>query len=40
MAAEGQSDKMAFDMEVHVKQRRVIEFLDVEKMTAADIHQR
>jgi len=27
MAAEGQSDKMASDMEAHMKQRCVIEFL-------------
>ena len=31
MAAEGQSDKMVFDMEVHIKQRCVIEFLHAEK---------
>ena len=31
MAAEGQSDRMASDMEVHVKQRCVIESLHVEK---------
>ena len=31
MAAEGQSDKMASDMEVQMKQKCVTEFLDVEK---------
>ena len=31
MVAEEQSDKMAFDIEVHMKQRCVIEFLCVEK---------
>ena len=31
MAAEGQSDKMASDMEVRMKQRCVIEFLHAEK---------
>ena len=32
MAAEVQSDKMASDMQVHMKQIAVIEFLHVEKM--------
>ena len=32
MAAEGQSDKMAFDMEVCMKQRGVTEFLHAEKI--------
>jgi hypothetical protein len=31
MAAEGQSDKMASDMEVRMKQRCVTEFLHAEK---------
>ena len=39
MAAEGQSDRMLPDMEVHKKQRDVIEFLHVEKMSPTDIHQ-
>ena len=30
--AEGQSNKMASDTVVHMKQRRVIEFLHVEKI--------
>ena len=38
MAAEGQSDKMVSDMEVHVKQRCVTEFLHAEKMAPTDIH--
>jgi len=40
MTAEGQSDKMAFDMEVHMKQRCVIEFLHAEKIAPNDIHRR
>ena len=36
MAAEVQSDKMASDMEEHMKQRCVTEFLHVEKI--ASIH--
>jgi hypothetical protein len=32
MAAEGQSDKMAFAMEVRMKQRCVTEFLHEEKL--------
>ena len=39
MAAEGQSDITASDMEVCMKQRCVIEFLHVEKMVSIDIHQ-
>jgi len=31
MAAEGQSDKMASDVEMHMKQRCVTEFLHLEK---------
>ena len=39
MAAEGQSDKLASDMEACVEQRCVIEFLHSEKkMAAIDIH--
>ena len=38
MAAEEQSDKMASDMEVHMKQRCVIEFLHAEKMAPTDVH--
>ena len=38
MAAEGQSDTMASDMEVCMKQRCVTEFLHVEKMSPTDIH--
>ncbi len=38
MAAEGQSDKMASDMEVHVKQREFTEFLHEEKVGSIDIH--
>jgi hypothetical protein len=32
MAAEGQSDKMASDMEVHMKQSCVTEFLHADKL--------
>jgi len=39
MAAEGQSDKMASDMEGHMKQRAIKELLHVKKMAPADIHQ-
>ena len=39
MEAEEQSDKMASDMEVCMKQRCLIEFLRVEKMVPIDIHQ-
>ena len=37
MAAEQRSDKMASDMEVHMKQRCEIEFLHVEKLAPIDI---
>jgi len=37
MAAEGQSDKMASDMEVRIKQRGGTEFLCAEKMVPANI---
>ena len=40
MAAEGQSDWMASDMEVPMEQRCVIEFLHEEKMASIDIHWR
>jgi len=40
MAAEGQSDKMASDMEVRMKQRCVIEFLHAERIAPIDIHRR
>ena len=38
MTAEGQSDRMACDMEVCMKQRCVIEFLHAEKIAPSDIH--
>ena len=38
MAAEGQSDRMASDMGVWMKQRRAIELLHVEKIAPIDIH--
>jgi len=40
MTIEGQSDKMASDMEVRMKQRCVIEFLHVEKIAPNDIYRR
>ena len=41
MAAEEQSDKMASDMEVHMKQKYMAEFLHTEKKKTAsnDINQ-
>jgi len=39
MAAEGQSDKMAFDMEELMRQMCRIEFLCGEKIVSTDIHQ-
>jgi hypothetical protein len=39
MTADGQSDKMASDMEVCIKQRCVIEFLHAEKIAPNDIHR-
>ena len=39
MAAEGQTDKIASDMEMQMKQRCVIEFLRLEKIAPTDIHQ-
>jgi len=40
MTAEGQSDKMASDMEVRMQQRCVIEFLHAEKIAPNDVHRR
>ena len=39
MAAEEQSDKIASCVEVHMKQRCVIEFLHVEKMAPIGIYR-
>jgi len=40
MAAEGQPDQMASDMEVvHIKHKCFTEFLHAEKMVPTDIHQ-
>ena len=39
MAAEQQSDKMVPDMEMHIKQRCVIEFPHVERIASIHIHQ-
>ena len=39
MAAEGQCDKSASDMEVCMERRCGFEFLHVEKMAPTDIHQ-
>jgi len=39
MAAEGQSGKMASDVEVCVEQRGVAAFLQAEKMAPIDIHR-
>ena len=38
MEAEGQSDRMASDIEMHMKQKCVTEFLHVAKMAPIDIH--
>jgi len=38
MAAEGQSDRMACDMEVQMEQRRVIEFLHAKKVAPLNIY--
>ena len=38
MAAEGQSDRLVSDMEVHMKQRCVTEFLHAEINAPIDIH--
>ena len=39
MAAEGQADRMASDMEGHLKQKSAVEFLHAEKIAHIDIHQ-
>jgi hypothetical protein len=39
IAAEEQSDRMASDMEVHTKQRCVIDFLHADKIAPVDIHR-
>ena len=39
MAAEGQSGRTASDMEVHMKQMYVTEFLHVKKMPPTDIYE-
>jgi len=39
MAAEGQSDPMAADMEVRMKKRCVTEFYHAERTAPTDIHQ-
>ena len=39
IAAEGQSDRMASDMEMWMEQRYDIEFLHVEKMAPTNMHQ-
>ena len=39
MTAEQQSDKMASEMEVRMKQRCITEFLHVEKIAPSDIHR-
>ena len=39
MAAEEQSDKMASDIEVHMKQSYVSEFLHTENTALTDIHR-
>ena len=38
IAADGSCDKMVSDMEMHMKIRRVIEFLHAEKMALIDIY--
>jgi len=38
MAAEGQPDRMVSDMEVHMKQKCITEFLHAEKTAPTDIH--
>jgi len=37
--ADGQFDRLASDMEVHMKQRDGTEFLHLEKKAASDVHQ-
>jgi len=39
MAEDGQSEKMAAYVEVHMKQRGVAEFPYVEKISPTEIHQ-
>ena len=39
MAAEGQADRMASDMEGHLKQKGAVEFLHAEKIAPTE-HQR
>jgi hypothetical protein len=39
MTAEGQSDKLASDIEVRMKQKCAIEFLNAEKIAPIDIHR-
>ena len=39
MAAEGQSDRLASDREVYMKQRCVVEFLHVGKIAPTDIYR-
>jgi len=39
MKEEGQSEKLAYLMEVHMKQRYAIEFLLTEIMRPTDIHE-
>ena len=39
MAVEGQSVKVASDMEMQMKQRCAIEFIHEEKVASIDIHQ-
>jgi len=39
MAAEGQSDKTASDMEVCMKQRGLVELIHAEHIILIDIHQ-
>ena len=38
MAAEGQSDKMMSDIEVHMKQKCVTEFFSEEKITHTEVY--
>ena len=39
MVEEGQCDRVASDMEVHMKQRCVTEFMNEEKMAPIDMHR-
>ena len=38
MAAEGQSDRMVSNMEMHMRKCDVTEFLHGEKMVSTDLH--